>query len=150
MRTKASKRPAIKVGDYALLGGTRASYPGYWYHASVLWVGTEDMLVQRSTQNGETWRETASFVEVRAFGSMADLVQIERTAREECRSLQKVVTEAESALAVARKALFDKLEELAAGGLAVIAPDFTAIEDERQHGQALREQAELELPGIEG
>lgn len=140
MANKSTQRVVINGGDYVLLGGTQASYPGHWYLGRVLWVGDTDILIKRSTVNGETWREVHFISEIRAVGSVSDLVSIQETAREECSTLQKIVREAETALGEARTNLFAKLERLAAGGLAVIPPDFSKIEEDR-----LKVQGQLDL-----
>jgi hypothetical protein len=107
----------IKVGDTVLLGGTHASYPATWYMGGVLWVGDEEILVQRSTLNGESYSQLYTIYAVRAVGSVADLSKLQRDAVEAVKPLMKAVHEAESALGDARDKLHNHLDDLCTGGL---------------------------------
>lgn len=119
--------PELPVGTYVLLGGSFASMPSTWFFGRILWSGSGEILVERSTMNGQTWRQTAYSSEVRAHGSIADLVVIQRQASEATRELQRGVLEAESALGRARAALHTHLEKLASGDLKIIPADFEKI-----------------------
>ena len=57
--------PPIKVDDLVLMGGSRASYPGYWYMGRVLWIGEVDVLIERGTMNGQAYRQLCLVSEVR-------------------------------------------------------------------------------------
>jgi hypothetical protein len=146
-RKPASKPPAA-IGDFVLLGGTRASYPADWYLGEVLWIGNGDVLVRRDTQNGQSWRQLYSSSEIRAAGTIDDLVAIRRQASESVQDFQSKIYACESALAAARDALFRKLDELAAGGLKIIPPDFAAIDADHQRDQAASEQYDIENEGV--
>lgn len=122
------KAPLIVIGDFVLLGGTRASYPGGWYLGRVLWVGADDLLVEHSTQNGKTWRQVQHISSVRAIGTIAELNSIQDAARKAVHEFRQQVTDCEQALGAARAALFAKIDVLAEGGLKVLPPDFDAIE----------------------
>lgn len=141
-RKKAKSLPAFKVGDMLLLGGTRASYPGEWYHGKVLWFNADEVLVQRSNQNGETYTQIHWISEVRASGDYDDLARIQNTARKGVDELRKKVSEAETALGQARDALWAHLETLAIGGLTV--PDFDAMAAEEAADRAVRERSDQE------
>jgi hypothetical protein len=138
------KTVAITVGDFVLCGGTSASYPGQWYLGEVLWVGDNDALIERSTMQGETWREVIHHSVIRAFGTISDLGLIQETARKEVFDLQKKVIETEAALGAARDALWGHLKELVSGGLSVIPPDFSEIKNDIERTQQAIETFEIE------
>jgi hypothetical protein len=144
---KRPKKTAVAVGDYVLCGGTRASYPGEWCLGSVLWVGTRDALLERSTLNGQTWRQTVVIPEIRAIGTIEELGKIKEQARKACAELTREIRKAESALGRARDNLFAKLDELAEGGLKIIPLDFEAIEAAHRRDQGAVEQADIEAEG---
>lgn len=112
-------------GESVLVGSTRASYPLHWYYGRVLWKDARHVLIERSSMNGETWREVVRIEEIRAVGDRATLEPLRLRAFELTRELNKAVTDAESALGRARDALFAKLSELQSDGL--LPPDFAAI-----------------------
>lgn len=139
---KATPTLKVEVNDWVLLGSTRASYPGEWCVGRVLWVGDNDLLVERSNQHGETWRDHKFMSDIRAVGDLGDLFTIKEQARIGVKALREAVAEAEQALGAARNALFAKLEELAAGGLKVVPPDFNAIHVDEANYRGFVEQAE--------
>lgn len=141
---KSAPQIDIKPGDWVLLGGTRASYPCNWYLGEVLCMHRGDLFIQRSNQNGETWRETTHISEVRANGTIDEIVSIKETARKAVHVLSQAAGECESALGRARDAVWQKLDELALGGLSVVPPDFEAIEAEGARVRATVEQADIE------
>ena len=118
----------LKIGDHVLLGGTSASYPAYWYLGKLLWVGKEDILIERSTQNGQTYVQHDSIYAVRAVGEISELVKIQDVARRAVKELTDLVHEAEAALGDARAALHARLDELQKGGLKIEAFDQVAID----------------------
>jgi len=142
------KTPNVAAGDFVLCGGTRASYPGEWYLGQVLWAGKGDALLERATQNGRTWREVIAVVEIRAVGTIEQLVTVQDEARKACAELTRAIHECTSELGRARDALFAKLDALAEGGLKVVPPDFEAIEDHGVALQATVEQADVEAASL--
>ncbi len=131
---KLAKPREIVVGDHVLCGSSRASMPGGWFLGVVLWAGKGDFLIERATINGETWREVIHLSDVRAVGTIVELVQIQATARDAVRDLSRAEHEATEVLGRARSAVWAKVDALADGGLAVIPPDFAAIE---RHGESI-------------
>jgi hypothetical protein len=139
-RRRKPAPPAIAVGDHVLCGGCQASYPNNWYLGYVLWVDGGDALIERSTMQGQTWREVIHLTEVRAVGTVPELVTIERQARDAVAALMPAIRDAEHALGQARTTLFAKLEELAKGGLKVIPLDTAAIDAESHRVRAAVDQ----------
>lgn len=113
----------LKVGDHVLLGGTHASLPGTWYLGKVLWLGDEDILLERYTQNGQCYRQLDTIYAVRASGSLSDLNKLQANARVAVKELTDTIHEAERALGSARDALHNKLADLANGDLKIIPWD---------------------------
>jgi hypothetical protein len=146
MTRQQKSKPSISLtpGDYVLLGSTRASFPSHWVLGTVLWADQYDLVVRRSNQNGGTWIETAHVSEVRAEGSLEHLGLVKGAARKAVLELQRVVNDCEAALGLARDAVFKKLEELAAGGLQVLPPDFQEIDADREGVRAACEQYDME------
>lgn len=148
-RMKPQTEPKPQIGDFVLCGGTRASLPSDWFFGQVIWVGSDDVLIQRTTQNGQTWRELIHTTAIRAFGTTDDLVSIQSAARTAVKDLAQQIREAEVALGRARTALWAKVEELAEGGLKIIPPDFAEIERSQSAMRAIIEQADTENDGRE-
>ncbi len=146
---KTKIKPKPQTGDFVLCGGTIASLPSDWFFGQVIWVGSDDVLIQRTTQNGQTWRELIHATTIRAFGATEDLVSIQSAARAAVKDLALQVREAEAALGRARIALWSKVEELAEGGLKVIPPDFADIERSQSAMRAIIEQADADNDGRE-
>lgn len=144
-KKSAVRKLVVRVGDHVLMGGTRASYPGEWYMGSVVWIGSDEVLLHRDTLNGgNDWRQLCHIDEIRAVGTIADLVAIKRDASAGIRALQRKVSEAEHRLGAARERLFAKLEKLAARGLNVIPPDFPAMDREAKKRRRNWERADSE------
>lgn len=141
---KAPKRPDPQVGDFVLCGSSTASLPGDWFLGQVLWAAKGDVLIERSTRNGQTWREVAHVSEVRAVGSIAELGAVQEAARIAVQDLHRAVHDVEVALRQARSAVWRAVDELAAGGLAIIPPDFPWIERAALAQAALAERADRE------
>lgn len=119
--------PLLKAGDHVLMGGSYASYPAHWYFASVLWADSTDILLNRSSSNGNTYRQVESVLHVRAVGTVAELSAIKEQARKAVHDLSNTISEAEQTLGSARAALHAELERLALGGLKIIPRDHEAI-----------------------
>jgi hypothetical protein len=131
-RSKTSKRPpkgaTVKPGDAVLLGGTSASYPGDWFFARVLWSDGIDALVERGDLTGtQRWREVVSVAEVRAVGTVPELLAVKEAARKAVHALRGRVDIAERRLGNARDDLWAKLDRLAKEGLKIVPLDRRAI-----------------------
>ena len=146
---KPKIEPKPQIGDFVLCGSTRASLPSDWFFGQVIWVGSDDLLIQRTTQNGQTWRELIHATGIRAFGTTEDLTSIQSTARAAVKDLAQQIRDAEVALGRARTALWSKVDELAEGGLKIIPPDFADIERGQSAMRAIIEQADAENDGRE-
>lgn len=124
MKRKSSKTAGLlfemKVGDHILAGGSSASLPGDWYLGLVLWTNGIDVLMERSTLNGQRFRQCESVTCIRAVGTIAELATLQETCRKEVAALAARVREATSELGAARGALWTRVAELAEGGLKVI------------------------------
>lgn len=137
-------RPAPEIGEYVLLGASHASYPATWQIGWVLWVGEGDVLVRRNTLNGKSWREVRPIEEVRAHGTIAELAAVQEIARAGVAELVAAIDLRAHELGAARDRLFAKLAELAQDGLAVIPPDFPAIDAAQQRTRDAFQQEEEE------
>jgi len=150
---RTARKPKIEpkphTGDLVLCGSTKASLPSDWFFGQVIWVGSDDVLIQRATHNGQTWREVIHTTAIRAFGTTEELVSIQSAARAAVKDLAQQIREAEVALGQARAALWGKVSELAEGGLRVIPPDFAAIERSQSAMRAIIEQADADNDGRE-
>lgn len=136
-RRPTGKKITVTVGDFVLLGSTKASYPAHWYLGEVLAIDGDALFIGRSTLNGDSRHEVSHKEDVRARGTITELVRIQRAAEEDVRQLNAAIRESESALGAARDRLFARLDELAAGGLAIIPPDFDAIEAREENVRAI-------------
>lgn len=143
-KAKKAAAPKIGTGDYVLCGGSPASYPSGWYLGEVLWAGPGDLLIERSTLNGQTWRETVAVSHIRAVGTIDELVTARCWASEAVRDLTGAINEAEQALEKARAALWARLDEMAALGVSVIPPDFDRINREGEEIRTVVGQADDE------
>lgn len=138
-RTKSAPRITVKAGDYALIGGTAASFPNNWFLALVLWADHRDVLLDRRDGTGtEQWRQLEPIGHVRAVGSIEQLVAVKETARLAVRELAQKADEATEAMGRAREAVWAKLEEMADAGLTV-NPDMPAATSERSMVETLDE-----------
>lgn len=140
----ASSKITVNVGDFVLLGGTRASYPNDWFLGEVLHNDRGYLFVARSTLNGDRWHQIASIGDVRARGSIDELVRVQEAARKEVQQLRAEIAACEQALGAARDRLFNRLDELAAGGMPIIPPDFDAIEAGEKELRAVIERGDDE------
>ena len=131
MARKSQKHPSIPVGQFVLAGGGRASLPGDWFLGEVLWAGNGDVLISRSTMNGDSYRQLLSVSNIRAIGTIEQLSDAQHKAAGAVREMRRRVSEAESALNRSRDAVWAKLNEMVEGGLKVIPPDFEQAERDR-------------------
>lgn len=137
--------PALKPGDHVLIGCNRASYPWHWFMARVAWADDRDVLLDRSNINGtERYRHHVPINEVRAVGTVEELMAVKRCAAEHVRSYQNKVDEAEQALGRAREELWAKIDELAASGIAIIPLDEEAADARRATDRKAQEAIEIE------
>lgn len=130
-----------KVGDFVLLGCSRASYPGEWTLGEVLWIGGDDVLIDRHNWHHK-WRELGKVSSIRAIGTIAELNKVEDLARKELLALKQHISECEVAFRAARDAMWKRLGEMADNGLQVIPPDFAKMDEERDQDFKHRESIE--------
>lgn len=135
----------LQIGDYVLLGGSYASMPGDWYLGKLVWVGKEELCIERWTLNGQVYHQQGTIYDVRAAGSMNDLSLIKEQARLAVKELTVTVQEAESALGRARDAVHNKLEDLAKGGLKIAPYDREASDACDAEARAIAERGDEEL-----
>lgn len=128
MAKRATKKqeaalPLVKAGDHVLCGGNYAAMPAHWWMGLVLWADGADVLIERATMHGDRWREVVSIRDVRAVGTVAELIDLQQKASEQVRDLVREVDAATSRLGEARDAVKAKCEELRAGGLKIVNTD---------------------------
>lgn len=138
-------RTVVKAGDYVLAGGGVASLPGEWFVGHVLWADGRDVLLHRTTQNGtDSWRQLEPIENIRAAGTIADLISIRREASDATTELSRAVGDAEHALGAARDAVWAKCRQLAEGGLKIAPHDDAASAERHAHDRVLNQQFEDE------
>lgn len=140
----AGKPLALQVGMRVLCGGTAASYPNHWYLGEVLWFDADNVVLKRCAATGQAWTQMISILEIRAFGAIAELMDVRKQAIAGVKDLQAAVDEAESALGRAREALFARLEDLCARELRAIPLNLPAIKAEEGERRAAHEKIESE------
>ncbi|MEX2126939.1 MAG: hypothetical protein WD871_01680 [Xanthobacteraceae bacterium] len=127
--TPKRRLPELKTGDFVLMGGTRASYPSGWFLGKVLWSDRRDVLIERDQScGGRVWREVYSILEVRAVGTIEQLVKVQNEAFKATLDLVREVHAAEYVLGRARDAVHAKVDELAERQPLIFPADFAAID----------------------
>ena len=102
--------------------------PGHWVLGTVLWAQGEELLVNRESSSGQSYRQVFHVSEVRAVGSIEQLGQVQRKAVDEVRELSVRVNVAERVLGDAQDAVWKRIDQLVAAGVAILAPDFAWID----------------------
>lgn len=126
MARKQAERQVFrpKVGEYVLIGSSGVTLPGDWFVAKVLWADGEEILTEHEAPSHGRCRQVLTIAHVRAIGSISELGQFKETSRVAVADLSRRVREAESALGDARKAVWDKLDDLAEDARRLSAPAF--------------------------
>lgn len=125
--------PDVKVGDHALIAGSRASMPGNWFMARVLWTDGAEVLIEHTPAGGTRYAQVLDITAVRAVGALHALVELQGKHRLAVRALVDKVHEAESALGAARDAVWAACDKLG-----VTAPPRFTDAAEHESSRALR------------
>lgn len=135
----------LQIGGHVLCGGTVASYPCHWTLGEILWFDADNVVVKRNTATGQAWTQMICILDIRAFGTIEELLNVRKQAAEGVKHLQSAVDAAESALGNARAALFNRLEELCAQDhLKAIPLNLPAIKQADAEQRAIQEEIETE------
>lgn len=116
MSAPRAKRPTPAVpaaGSLILVGAPGYSLPGDWLLAKVLWADNGDVLIEHNPpSNSGTYRQVIPLDHVRKAGSIDELGQFQREAREAIAGMARKVREAQNALGAAREAVWQRLDEI--------------------------------------
>lgn len=112
--TPTMGKAMVQVGDYVLLGLPGISEPP-WNIGLVLWVGKEDILVdrERGLTGTQRYRDVQPLENIRAIGTLSEVIDIGIRAGNEVQPLLQAHARTEEAEREAKRAIFRKLDEFA-------------------------------------
>lgn len=114
-RKKKSIAPRVEAGTLVLLGKPGISMPSDWFMAKVLWADHEQILTEHAMPaSGDPYRQVFHVSHIRGHGNVVQLNEYRRRCQRAAGDRVKRVRDLESALGVARRNVWAKLDEIAA------------------------------------